>query len=514
MIEPKWKTDLEKIFDNELDALKLGETLKLSLKEYIKVLFFRLEGVAFTFKPFHNEIITNLESWSRGELDERNLAVNMPVGWGKSVIIQYFITWCFGRNKNFCFLYVSHSLNLISKLSKECRDIIKSNDYYRLFGIKLNKDDAAKVSFSFENSANRTGLMACPIGANLTGMDAGNPHLMPFGGALIIDDPLDVKEARSQHEREQSTTDYDEKLKTRRRGPHIGTLLVMQRLHKEDLAGWTKQEDGESWKYVTVPALKNGISQWEEKNATSELLDIKKTNLYKFSCQYAQEPMVAGGEMIKTEWFRYYPGDFLTKTPIIKCFITSDTALSIKKSADYSVLSMWAMDHSSLYLIDTIRGRWSMHDLKINCKNFWNKWKLGVNGVRPSAFYMENKVSGISAIQDLKSETTIPIVPVQRGGKGSDKVSRLEAVLDYIAIGRVFFPEHRTYAFNNDFLNECESFTRDDSHKNDDQVDTLVDALDVFRGAFKKQERELKRQNYLTNHSQNAYTNTDIAGYY
>ena len=54
------------------------------------------------------------------------------------------------------------------------------------FGIKYReKDDRQKTNFSFEGAKNRTGLRAKAINSAITGLDAGNPAVDGFSGALV-----------------------------------------------------------------------------------------------------------------------------------------------------------------------------------------------------------------------------------------------------------------------------------------------------------------------------------------
>jgi predicted phage terminase large subunit-like protein len=75
-------------------------------------------------------------------------------------------------------------------------------------------------------------------------------------------------------------------------------------------------------------------------------------------------------------------------------------------------------------------------------------------------------------IQEIKREGNIPVKGVERT---KDKLTRLLDVLSYIEAGLVCIPE--SASFTNDFLAECESFTSDDTHMHDDQVDTMIDAI-------------------------------------
>ena len=48
-------------------------------------------------------------------------------------------------------------------------------------------------------------------------------------------------------------------------------------------------------------------------------------------------------------------------------------------------------------------------------------------------------------------------------------------VQGYIESGYVMIPESASWVY--DFISECESFTANDSHKHDDQIDPLCDAI-------------------------------------
>ena len=56
-----------------------------------------------------------------------------------------------------------------------------------------------------------------------------------------------------------------------------------------------------------------------------------------------------------------------------------------------------------------------------------------------------------------------------------DKLTRVMDILSYIESGMVCIPEDAPFTL--DFIAECESFTSDDTHSFDDQVDPLVDAI-------------------------------------
>ena len=155
-----------------------------SLKAFIKIMHYYTTGAHFTFKDFHNEVIEQLEKRAKYETT-KNLILNLPVGFGKSLIIEYFKSWCFSRNKNLCFLYTSYSDKLIQKLSSEIIEMINSVPYQCMWGYKLKKDKKSRANWSIEGSVGRAGLTAGSMGGAIVGLDAGNPAVEGFCGALI-----------------------------------------------------------------------------------------------------------------------------------------------------------------------------------------------------------------------------------------------------------------------------------------------------------------------------------------
>lgn len=442
---------------------------KADFKRYLLTVFYIINGSKFYLKPFHKRVIKALQDLVDGKNTKRNLALCLPVGSGKSLIVEYFITWCFARSVDNTFCYNSHSDRLINRLSKECKDIIENPYWVMLFEHCLKKDDRQRVNFSFEGAKNRTGLTAGTTGGAITGLDAGNPNIEGFSGALIIDDPMDAGNARYEKARDEVVTFYDEKLSTRRRTPDTPTILIMQRLHLDDLVGWIEKNEPEIWNIIKIPALdENGSSFWEERYPLEELKHIQRINNFKFQSQYQQEPIASGGAVIKTEWFKYYPQNI--DYEYSRIYITGDTAQKVKEHNDYSVFMVWGVTKfGKLHLLDLIRGKWEAPDLKRQVKILWNRWSSGIGNTPCSGLYIEDKASGTGLIQEIQRECAIPVLPLS---PDKDKLTRLEGVLAHIEAGNVELPNNPEQ--NKDLLNECEAFTRDDSHTHDDQVDTLV----------------------------------------
>ena len=118
--------DILELIKNDEAKIALSIMLRNDFRSYIEIIFPFGFSAQFKFQPFHEQIIKALQDLVEGKAGKPNLMLNLPVGSGKSVIIELFITWCMARNKNCTFCYTSHARKLIEKLSKETRDIVSS----------------------------------------------------------------------------------------------------------------------------------------------------------------------------------------------------------------------------------------------------------------------------------------------------------------------------------------------------------------------------------------------------
>lgn len=154
--------------------------------------------------------------------------------------------------------------------------------------------------------------------------------------------------------------------------------------------------------------------------------------------------------------------------------IFADTAQKTAERNDYSVFECWgAGEDGRIYLLDMIRGKWPAPELKRRAIAFWEKHKAGGEHDAPlRQLVIEDKSSGTGLIQDIQASGGIPVKGVERT---KDKLTRVMDVVSYIDSGLVFVPE--AASFVSDFIGECEAFTADDTHANDDQIDPMVDAI-------------------------------------
>ena len=478
----------DKVIEAVLDSPREGRlALSASLRNFISFFFWYMYRQEFIFKPFHNLIIRKLEDIAFGRAERKNLIINLPPRHGKSAICQMFCAWSYMINPHSNCIYTSYSDDLTSAFSKDIRSIIESEAFKKLTGIQLNK---AKSGADYWATTVGGGFRAASMGGSITGFGAGVSG-DSFGGALIIDDPNKASSVKSQAEL-QNTIDYycntlKSRLNNQKRTPII---VIMQRLGLEDLTGYLLESEKDDWDLLKLQGLneETGVALWEEKYPAAELLKLKTVNAFVYYGQYQQEPIVLGGSVIKSEWFRYYS----TKEhyDYQYTYITSDTAQKKGEANDFTVFSFWGKTFDNkLHLLDMVRGKFEADELRNQVKLCWEKWRQFETP--PYGFYIEDRSSGIGVLQELKKTDPIPLIPITRARfkndqgatVAADKFSRVMTMNPYLVNGWVYLPNSEKDDISSTLLSECAAFKADLSHKHDDMVDTLCDAVDIAFGA-------------------------------
>lgn len=144
-----------------------------------------------------------------------------------------------------------------------------------------------------------------------------------------------------------------------------------------------------------------------------------------------------------------------------------DTAIKTSETSDYSVCTIWGVIQSCYYLIDMVRGRMAYPELKNSAQKLNNKYK-------PRAILIEDKASGQSLIQDLRSQGLCNIVAQK---PKLDKITRFAAVVPLFQASRVIIPTSAPWLSL--FINELTSFPACD---HDDIVDSVSQFLGYMKG--------------------------------
>lgn len=415
--------------------------------------------------PFHADICNALEKCIIGET--KRLIINIPPRAGKTEFaVKLFMAWCMGNFPDSEFIHASYSKTLAALNTSGTRAIMQHEAFAAVFGPpSLRTDSNAKDHFRTTQGGV---VYAAGTDGTLTGLGAGKMR-DTFGGAIIIDDAHKASEATSDTMRNNVLEWFGVTLESRINNRDTPIIVIMQRLHQEDLTGWLLDGgNGEEWEHLCIEAIdSHGNSFWEDNSnfAIDNLRRKEASNSYVFAGQYMQRPAPIGGGILKDAWWKYW--SVLPK--LESRTIYADTALKTKEANDYSVFQCWGTTKDGgKYLIDQIRGKWEAPELLVQARAFWAKHKAMSDCGFLRAMKVEDKASGTGLIQTLGRER-IPIVAIQRN---IDKVTRGLDAAPAIETGNVYLPQEAPWL--SDFLAESSAFP---NGKHDDQLDPMFDAV-------------------------------------
>jgi predicted phage terminase large subunit-like protein len=449
--------------------------LRLDFVSFAQRCFRELSPRAQFAMNWHIEIIAaKLMALRAGKI--RRLIINMPPRYLKSLLASVaFPAWCLGHDAAAQILCVSYAQELADKLSRDCRRILTSDWYRRIFPTRLSQERQAVPEFETTAQGCR---LATSVGGVLTGRGAD---------LIIIDDPLKPEQALSQTQRRAANEWFDHTLYSRLNDKLAGaTVVIMHRLHEDDLVGHVMAQ--EDWEVVSFPAIAEDHETqlvdtvWGPKLLTrrqGEALHPAREPLamlehlrqmigeYNFAGQYQQAPTPLGGGLVKAAWFKHYGARALP--PSFDRIVQSwDTANKATELSDYSVCTTWGIAGKDLYLIDLLRRRMEYPELKREVRAEYERF-------RPSVVLIEDKASGTQLIQELTQEG---LYAITRYHPQTDKVMRMHAQTAMIENGFVHLPD--TAPWLAPYLHEMTVFPHG---KHDDQVDSTAQLLDWYKRA-------------------------------
>ena len=283
----------------EKEIFVANELARLDLYWFSQWMFEQRKGFPW-IKAEHHEIICKaLTKVVTGEC--KRLIINIPPRYSKTELaVINFMAWCLGHYPDSEFIYTSYSSRLASNYSWQTRELLSTDEYKAIFPNTLLMDNS-KARDTWHTSLG--GLVySAGAGGTITGFGAGK-HRKEFGGAIIIDDPHKADEARSDVMRENVIDWFQNTLESRKNSPDTPIILIMQRLHEMDLAGWLLAgNNGEKWDHICLPAIKeDGTALWEAKHDLATLRQMEQAAPYVFSGQYMQRPAPADGGIFKPD---------------------------------------------------------------------------------------------------------------------------------------------------------------------------------------------------------------------
>jgi predicted phage terminase large subunit-like protein len=402
----------------------------------------------------------------------KRLIINMPPRHTKSEFASYLLpAWFLGKYPGKKVIQTSHTAELAVGFGRKVRNLVDSDVYGQIFpGVALQSDSKAAGRWNTNSGGD---YFAIGVGGAVTGKGAD---------ILIIDDPHSEQEAALA---ETNPEIYDKVYEWYTSGPRQrlqpggSIVVVMTRWSKKDLTGQVlksaAQRSGEEWEVIEFPAiLPSGNPLWPEFWSLDELSALKnELPNQKWMAQYMQNPTSDASAIVKREWWNIWERD---DPPSCEFVLQSwDTAFEKTNRADYSACTTWGVFYqpddagitqANIILLNAFRQRMEFPLLKKKAIEEFKEWD-------PDSIIIEKKASGAPLIYELRAMG----IPVQdfTPSKGNDKISRLNAVSDIFASGRVWIPGTQ---WAEEVVDEVASFP---GGEHDDYVDSVSMALMRFR---------------------------------
>lgn len=399
----------------------------------------------------------------------RRLIINVPPRMLKSTLVSVaWPAWLLGHAPSERVMVASYAQSLALKHSTDCRAVMESAWFGRVFPETVLSDEQ-NTKEKFATTA-RGYRRAVSVGGAVIG-DGGN--------FLIIDDPLNALAAHSRAQREAANHWFEHSWATRLDDKQRGVMvLVMQRLHPEDLSGYLLAKGG--WEHLCLPAIAPTDSHVQmgrlyyarsagealfaarEPVAVLEQLkaDIGSAN---FAAQYQQAPMKRVGAVVKPEWFMRAPLPHEAQGRIVQSW---DTGIKAGVQNDASACATFMEHEGKHWLVDMLVVRQEYPALKRSIAMHAERFS-------PEVIIIEDKGSGQSLLQDLKRETDLPLAAYV---PDKDKLSRLLRVTPLMEAGKLVLPANAPWLA--DF--ELDFFSFPDA-VHDDQVDAVSQYLNWLR---------------------------------
>jgi predicted phage terminase large subunit-like protein len=287
-----------------------------SLEDFIRIGWPYIDPAAYIPNWHIGAIADRLEAVAEGHC--RRLIIMMPPRHMKSLSVSVsFIPWVWAQQKRSpltgpgvgC-LAVSYAQTLSVRDNVKCRRLIESRWYQNGWGDRfaLASDQNTKMRFENDQGGYR-------IATSVEGFGTGDG-----GDIILIDDPISAGDSLSPVTRAAVNEWFDGTMTTRLNNPKTGAyIVVMQRLHEDDLVGHVLERAADEWEVLCLPAryepdhpfvyaadprTEPGQLLWPDRMGEKEIKALEMAlGSYGAAGQLQQRPAPREGGMFKRHWF-------------------------------------------------------------------------------------------------------------------------------------------------------------------------------------------------------------------
>jgi len=443
---------------------------------FVRYMFKEIHKIKFTVKPFHNQLFEVAERIFSGELTR--VIINIPPRYSKTeIFVKMFIAYGIYKNSRSKFMHLSYSDQLALDNAAAAKEYIESEAFQVLCPISLKKDTKAKGCYHTEDGGV---VYSTSSKGPVTGFGAGVMDSEEFAGALIWDDPHKPEDAKSDIMRSAVNDRYSNTIRSRTNDPKTPIVVIMQRLHEEDLSGYLLNGGSkEDWYHVKIPVYDiNGEPIFPEKHDKTELQSMA-SDAYTFAGQYMQEPAPLEGGKIKREWFEIVSPLEVPDNIIKDMYI--DGAFTDKTTNDPTGIDVIGFDKKTdtIYVFNAIDELMELPELLDLIPEFAEANDMD----RKSTIRIEPKASGQAIRPMLRRNTTLNATEIQGKQVAAGKIGRVDACSPSMRSGKVKLVKG---SWNISYIHQLTVFP---NGKHDEHVDNLCYAICDHFNIYKKKRK-------------------------
>jgi predicted phage terminase large subunit-like protein len=424
-------------------------------------------GTKLGHEPYIDYLCFELDKVAKG--DTKRLVVNLPPRHLKTFLAAIYLTaWVLAHRPAAKIMVVTNNDKLAEYITYHIRRILQSPWFRKVFKTRLAEDRARVGDFATTQGGE---VFATSVGGIIAGRG---------GDLIIVDDPLDIKDAGNIRQIEVVNGRFDTGIISRFDDSRSGSVIIIaHRLNPNDLSAHVLAQGG--WRHVVLPLVATrkriydlGYGTWCRKqgdllrpgsHSAKQLLQLRTTTINPDFETFYQQGVGSGAQIrILREHFKMVSMRDYRTLPVV---VSVDPGQSDRSSASFSVIQAWVRDEGNNHLLlDQWREQCRYRELQ---SAFWRF----VRRFRPALCIIEQTANGPALIEEATRKTWLKVIPIIPDGR--PKTARLVTHSGTIQKGRIQLPALATWleAYIAEFLKFPHG-------RNDDQIDATTQYLDYM----------------------------------
>lgn len=396
--------------------------------------------------------------------------------------------WFLGKYPDKKIIAASHTASLAEDMGMIVRDKLNDPVHMAIFGRDGSLARGKAASDNFRTNA----------GGQYFGVGVGGTPIGKGADVYIIDDPIRSRaDVESELQREALKAWYSSAVLSRLEGK--GKIILMhQRWHEDDLAGWLLREHADDgWRVICFPAIiedeedmsidylsrEIGEVLIPELHNKEKLVRLKNNMLTRdWLSMYQQRPAGASGDRFSEGMFLRYDSDPMVMAQGMNVYLIADPAQAEKITSDYtSMVVVGSGADGNYYLLDGLRDRLDLGEKAEALINLHRKWRPIATGYE--SYGAQADIQYIRYMQESQNYR-FPVLALGGNSKAFKKEARIERLIPDMRNGRWYFPhamarmnkKGEEYDFMEVLVDECLAFP---VGKFDDTPDSLSRIYDM-----------------------------------